>query len=98
MLTANVANTNHANTANCANPANQYTRKLACTTSPLLGKVDIRSQRCYPLIIESVDSIYRESVDTQYMLIQISQNLYNSCNTLPFIFECFHDEQHTQWR
>jgi len=36
------------------------------------------------------------------MLIQISQNLQNSqlisrYNTLPFIFECFHDEQHAQW-
>jgi len=30
------------------------------------------------IIIESVDSICRDSADTQYMLIQISQNLQNS--------------------
>jgi len=28
-------------------------------------------------IIESVDSVCRDSADTQYMLIQISQNLQN---------------------
>ena len=56
-------------------------------------------------IMELVETICRDSADTQYMLIQISQNLQNSSlisryNTLPFIFECFHDEKqkHTQWR
>jgi len=57
------------------------------------------------LIIESVDSICRDSTDTQYMLIQTNlskspkQLSYKPLyyNTLPFIFECFHDEQHTQW-
>jgi len=37
------------------------------------------------------------------MLVQISQNLQSSklisrCYTLPFIFDCFHDEKHTQCR
>ena len=47
------------------------------------------------LIIESVDSICRDSADTQYVPIQTLISCYN---TLPFIFECCHDEQHTQWR
>jgi len=45
-------------------------------------------------IIESVDSICRDSADAHYMLIQkISQNLKNNklisrYNNLPFIFKC----------
>jgi len=57
------------------------------------------------LISESVDSICRNSVDMQYiMLIQKKfskspkQLSYKPLITLLFIFECFHDEQHTQWR
>ena len=54
-------------------------------------------------IMELVETICRDSADTQYMLIQISQNLQNSWlisryNILLFIFKCFHHEQHTQWR
>ena len=49
-------------------------------------------------IIESVDSICRDSTDTQYMIIQIisrnlkTVNLYIS--NIPFFFKCFHDQQH----
>jgi len=59
-------------------------------------------------IIESVDSICRDSADTQYlyryMLIQTNfskspkQLTISLYNTLPFIFECFPDEKQTQWR
>ena len=50
-------------------------------------------------VIESVGSICRDSADTQYMAIQKSQkrlacSLYNN---VPFIFECFHGQQDSQW-
>jgi len=57
----------------------------------------------FRVIIESVDLICRDSVDTQYMAIQkISQNLKNSKlisldNNVPFNFKCFHDQQDSQW-
>ena len=58
----------------------------------------------FRVIIESVDSICRDSVDTQYTAVQkISQNLKNSKlisfdNNVPFNFKCFHDQQDSQWR
>ena len=54
-------------------------------------------------IIESVDSICRNSADTQYVIMQkIFQNLKNSklinlYNNVSFIFKCFCGEQHNQW-
>ena len=54
-------------------------------------------------IIELVDCICRDSTDMQYTIMQISQNVKNGklislYSNIPFIFECFHDEQHTHWR
>ena len=49
-------------------------------------------------IIESVDSLCRDSADTQYMLIQTNFSKSPTYKLLSFIFECFHDEKHTQWR
>ena len=56
------------------------------------------------VIIESVDSICRDTTDTQYMLIQkISPNLRNGTlisryNHIRFIFKCFHDQQDSSRR
>jgi len=47
-----------------------------------------------------LDSICRDSTDTQYMTKQ-TLNLKNAklilYNSVPFIVECFHNEQHAQW-
>ena len=57
-----------------------------------------------PFITESVDSVCRDTTYTQYMLIQkISPNLRNGTlislyNNIPFIFECFHDQQDSSHR
>ena len=45
--------------------------------------------------IESVDSICRDSVDTQYMAIQ--KNSQKQLAYKLFVFECFHDQQDSQW-
>jgi len=63
------------------------------------------------LIIELVDSNVagaqpecRDSADTQYMEIQINLKISKTAshtslyNNVPFIFECFHDQQDSQWR
>ena len=63
---------------------------------------NIHIARCN--IIELVDSyvgIAQTCNIWQYK--KIAQNLINGklislYNNVPFIFECFHDEQHTQWR
>jgi len=48
-------------------------------------------------IVESVDSICRDSVDTQYIRTQQfkvtkSIKLASFYNNVPFIFKCFHDQ------
>ena len=45
--------------------------------------------------IESVNSICRDSVDTQYMAIQ--KNSQKQLAYKLFVFECFHDQQDSQW-
>ena len=73
---------------------------MDCTTST------IRNQSLLSCIItESVDSVCRDTTYTQYMLIQKNQspNLRNSTlislyNHIPFIFECFHDQQNSSRR
>ena len=68
-----------------------------------LGYVYIHVVHVY-IIIESAVSnvgIVRTRNIGQYK--KNSQNLKNGklislYNNVPFIFECFHDEQHTQWR
>jgi len=45
-------------------------------------------------IIELVDSMCRDSADTQYMIISKTLNL---CNNVALIFECFHDRQDSKW-
>ena len=48
---------------------------------------------CYN-IIESVDSIYRDSTNTQYYDTSLKNcELISLYNNAPFIFECFHDQQ-----
>ena len=55
------------------------------------GSVSLSSENA--LIIESVDSICRDSVDMQYIIQKNSQNLKNSkfYDNLPFIFKCFYN-------
>jgi len=53
-------------------------------------------------IIELVHSIYRDGADMQYIIIPISPNLKDSKlvgvhDNIPSIFECFHDQQDSQW-
>ena len=56
----------------------------------------------YAPIIESVDSIRRDTTYTQYVLIQKnlskSQTLISVYNHIPFIFERFHDQQDSSRR
>jgi len=52
-------------------------------------------------IINAVDSICRDSTDTQCMIIQkisksLKRKLINLYNSVLFISKCFDDEQHTQ--
>ena len=59
---------------------------------------------CLSIIIDSVESICRDTTYTQYMPIQKnSPNLRNGTlislyNHIPFIFECFHDQQDSSRR
>ena len=50
------------------------------------------------LIIELIDLICRDSMGTQYMIIEnkFSKAVNILYNSVPLIFECFHNRQHAQ--